>query len=152
MTNNSQSTDLNESTNEGTSPLNKDKLKQYGQKSLTPFVNLLHKYKDKFDPYIVAIDKGLKGASTSLATTSANEQEKVVEGWFTEAGLWFSNVREKLKAEDSKALLSYLEEQSKTRPLLMFAISFESGLIVGRLGRYLKNLKSESTLQSSYQH
>lgn len=153
MTNYSESSDTNSPLNprNESSPISKTKLKQYGQKSLTPIVDLLHKYKDRFDPYMVAIEKGLQGASTTLLSSSS-EQERKVEGWFNEAGLWFKNVRDKLNKEDTKELLNYLEEQSRTRPLLMFAVSFESGMILGRLGRYVKNLKTDSSMQTSYQH
>lgn len=160
MINKSTTSNINEDSSKGTSPLNprnesspisKTKLKQYGQNSLGPIVDLLHKYKDKFDPYMSALEKGLVSASDSLASSNSNS-EKVVEGWFREASGWFSSAREKMNTENPQDLLNYFEEQARIRPLLMFAVSFESGMLLGRLGRYAKSIKSQSSMQTSYQH
>jgi hypothetical protein len=163
MINNSSSPDMDQNSSEGTSPLNsnsetnpigKTKLKQYGKKSLAPLVDLLHKYKDQVDPYVDAINKGLQGASNSLAE-STSDSEKAVYGWFNDASNWFNGASDKLKTEDPKELLNYLEEQARDKPGLMFATSYVTGLVFGRLGRHMGRIKSESstqTMQSSFQH
>jgi len=169
MSNNSNSPDTNQNSSEGTSPLNpksknspigKTKLKQYGKKSLAPLVDLLHKYKDQVNPYVESINKGLQGASSSLAE-STTDSDRAVYGWFNDATNWFNGARDKLNNEDPKELLNYLEEQAKERPGLMFATSYVTGLVFGRLGRHMGRIvKSSSqssqlssqTMQSSYQH
>lgn len=183
MINNSNSSDTAQEISQGSSPLKdkiesspigKTKLKQYGKKSLSPLVDLLHKYKEQINPYMMALDKGLEGAcssfssqqesnaqnwkaspdGTSKATTSQtnSEAEQIVSGWFREATDWFKGAREKMSTENPKDLLDYLEEQAKSRPGLMFATSYVAGLVFGRLGRHIGRIKAKGSMQSTLQH
>ena len=161
MINNSNSSDTNQNTSQGTSPLKqksegspiaKTKLKQYGKKSLAPLVDLLHKYKDQINPYMSALDKGLQGACNALNTQgqpSSVEAEKVVEGWFRDANNWFNGARDKLSTDNPRDLLNYLEEQARDKPGLMFATSYVAGLVFGRLGRHIGRIKARSSSTST---
>lgn len=161
MINNSNSSDTNRNTSQGTSPLKqkvegnpmaKTKLKQYGKKSLAPLVDLLHKYKDQINPYMSALDKGLQGACNAFSVQgqpSSVDAERVVEGWFRDANSWFNGARDKLSTDNPKDLLNYLEEQARDKPGLMFATSYVAGLVFGRLGRHIGRIKARSTSSSA---
>ena len=145
---------INNTNSSETNPIDKTKLKQYGKKSLAPLVNLVHKYKDQINPYMMALDKGLQGACNSF-TANGQESlgaEKVVSGWFNEASTWFKGAQEKIHTEDPKDFLNYLEEQAKDKPGMMFATSYVAGLIFGRLGRHIVRIKAKSPDQASLLH
>jgi hypothetical protein len=148
-------------SNEGISPRNEakgtesahisggeDKLKEYGKKSLAPFVDLLHRYKDGANPYMQAIGKGLQGAVDALNSSEVGgeQAEKVVAGWFREAHQWFDGAKEKFSMDDPKDFLNYLEEQSQKNPGIMFSASYIVGMVFGRVGRQLgKKTVNETT-------
>ena len=95
MINNSHTSNTDREFSQGSSPLKdkiasspigKTKLKQYGKKSLTPLVDLLHKYKDQINPYMLALDKGLEGACNSFSSSSSSsfstsQQESTTPNW-----------------------------------------------------------------------
>ncbi|HXH74877.1 MAG TPA: hypothetical protein VNJ08_07920 [Bacteriovoracaceae bacterium] len=68
---NSPRSSANEGSLDGESKLSVGKLKSYGKKSLSPLVELVHKYQDEITPYFDAISKGLQGGVDSLSRTSS---------------------------------------------------------------------------------
>lgn len=121
------------------------KLKDYGQKSLSPFVDLIHRYKGDIGPYISALGKGLQAACDSFESTQEKSvPEKVVSGWFSEVNHWFSTARQKIDSSDEKDFLRFLENEARERPAVMFSSSYIAGLLFGRMGRHMVRLKNKS--------
>lgn len=113
------------------------KLKDYGKKSLAPVLDLVHKYQDDISPYFTAIQKGLQGALNAFNQEGGEEAEKVVAGWFREASEWFTTAGEKLRSQEPRDLLNYLEEQGRKSPGLLFSSSYIAGIAFGRMGRHI---------------
>lgn len=121
------------------------KLKDYGQRSLSPFVDLIHRYKGDIGPYITALGKGLQAACDSFESTQEKSgAEKVVSGWFSEVNNWFNTAREKVESSDEKDFLRFLENEARERPAVMFSSSYIAGLLFGRMGRHMIRLKNQS--------
>lgn len=148
MTSNNNEFNQNDNKAEGNLPLEKNqslnsKFKDYGNKSLTPFVNLLHRYKKDFTPYIKAIRQGLDSACKSLDQSEV-QTDKTVSGWFREGSSWFNGIEEKVQSGNEKDLLKFFEQETHARPVVMFASSYVAGLIFGRLGKHMMKHKSHS--------
>lgn len=124
-------------------PQSSSKLKEYGKKSLSPFVDLIRQYKGDIGPYISALSKGLQAASDAFETPQEkSEPEQVVSGWFREVNNWFTGAREKIESSNEEDFLRFLEEEARARPAVMFSSSYIAGLLFGRMGRHLARLKA----------
>src|SRR3989338_6015859 len=118
---------------------NQSKSQEYSKKSLEPLVNLFHNRRENLTPYMSAIGTGLEGAIKAIeGNQNPDDASKYISGWFKEAQGWFQNIQEKFKNKDPQELMSFLETESKTRPALMFSMSYVAGLIFGRLTKYTK--------------
>lgn len=118
------------------------KLKDYGQKSLSPFVDLVRRYRGDIGPYISALSKGLQAACDSFeGPQQKSEPERVVSGWFREVNNWFTGAREKIETSDEKDFLRFLENEARERPAVMFSSSYIAGLLFGRMGRHMIRMK-----------
>jgi hypothetical protein len=122
-----------------------DKLKGYGMKSLSPFVDLVHKYQDEINPYFDAVSKGLRSGLDGLQAEDSTEADKVVAGWFTDAADWFGGVRGKLAHPDPQEIYRYLETQARRSPGMMFTTSYLAGVFFGRIGRHIGRHRPSAT-------
>ena len=123
-----------------------DKLKSYGQKSLTPLIGLLQKYQSAVTPYFEAIGKGLDAGVKSLDQENSSHAEKYVGEWFREASQWFGQIKSKLNSKDTSELLLFIEDQVRKYPAMMFSSSYFVGLFLGRIGRHVGRT-SQSSIQ-----
>jgi hypothetical protein len=113
-----------------------EKLRGYGLKSLSPFVDLLHKYQDELLPYIEAVEKGLQSGADSLAGSEG--PSSVVSGWFKEAAGSIQEARSKISSQNASDFIDYIDAQSGKHPSLMFSASYLAGLFFGKVGRHFK--------------
>lgn len=146
---------LNEAYEETLSVLSVNKLKKYGKKSLSPLIELAHKYQDDITPYFDAISKGLQGGVDSLSrptderggdvqvNTKIIEAEKVVAGWFKEAVDGLNGARTKLSGSGPQEIMDYIETQASKHPGVMFSSSYLVGLFIGRIGRHIGYRKDQ---------
>ena len=134
MANNNNAFSDNEST----------QVREYGKKSLAPFVNLIHQYQNDIGPYLAALSKGLQAACDSFQESEQMpEADRVVSGWFSEINRWFLGAREKINTGDQKEFLRFLEEEAKAHPAAMFSSSYIAGLLFGRMGRHMVRMRQE---------
>ncbi|MGE3611826.1 MAG: hypothetical protein AB7I27_19715 [Bacteriovoracaceae bacterium] len=136
------------------------RFKDLGRKGMAPLVDLLLRYKTDINPYVNAFDKALDGAINAFKEATekspnvdqkVDDAERAVQKWIQDVSHWFNGVKDRIKSENPRELLNYLEEQGKARPFVLFSSSYVIGLILGRLGRHVVNLKAshdeaESTL------
>ena len=119
-------------------------LQEYGKKSLTPFVDLIHQYRNDITPYLAALGKGLQAACDSFQESEQMpEADRVVSGWFSEMNRWFVGAREKINSSDEKDFLRFLEEEARAHPAAMFSSSYIAGLLFGRMGRHMVRMKKD---------
>ncbi len=132
-------TDMNNNIEENLPPneakVSSSKLKDYGQKGLTPLVDLLHKYQGQMMPYFDALTTGLRGGADALQ--QAQGEGVTVAGWFTEAERMLKDSRSKLESGNSQEILEFLEIQASKNPGFMFSASYVAGLFFGRVGRHV---------------
>jgi hypothetical protein len=151
MINNTEINQNSEFNQEGNIPLNEaqedtssfGKLKSYGKKSLSPLVELVHKYQDEVSPYFEAILKGLQGGVNSLDEGSSNDAEKVVSGWFKEAFHGLNEAKSKLESSNAEEMIVYIEDKAQRHPGFMFSTSYLTGLFFGRVGRHIGRKKAQ---------
>lgn len=117
--------------------LKRENLIELGRKGITPFTQILHKYRDEAVPYIGALKKGCDAACKELTSqeTEDTNASKTVCRWFEEASSMLENSSAKLSEDDPAIFFNYIKEQSRKHPLLMFSSSYLLGLIAGRLGK-----------------
>lgn len=136
---------LGETLHEGSNP----KIKEYGQKSIAPIVDLLLQYQGELNPYLSAIEKGLAGAKSALSGGTATDPnakiEQTVSGWVQSASELVGGVRSHLSNSNGPELLEYLEAEATKRPGLLFATSYAAGLLLGRLGRHMARIRATGT-------
>ncbi|WP_408095511.1 hypothetical protein ACJVC5_10755 [Peredibacter sp. HCB2-198] len=117
-------------------------VREYGKKSLAPFVDLIHQYRNDIGPYLSALGKGLQAACDSFQESEQMpEADRVVSGWFTELNRWFVGAREKINSGDEKDFLRFLEEEAREHPAAMFSSSYIAGMLFGRMGRHMVRMK-----------
>lgn len=127
-------------------------LKDIGQKGIAPFINVIHKHRQELSPYLSAVEKGLRSGANSLSKDSVIPAEFTVRDWFLSGAEWVKQVKGKFEETTGKDLLTYIEEEAKNKPGLMFAVSYVAGLGLGRFGRHLghivntKDTKVENTI------
>lgn len=118
--------------------------KEYGKKSLAPFVDLIHQYQNDISPYLSALSKGLQAACDSFQESEQMpEADRVVSGWFNEINRWFVGAREKINSGDEKDFLRFLEDEARAHPAAMFSSSYIAGLLFGRMGRHMARMKKD---------
>lgn len=117
------------------------KVKDVGRKGLAPIVDVLHRHRGDINPYIDAIGRALKAGVDSLNQDNANDADRTVSGWFSEASQWFDDLKTRFDSTNGSDLISYIEEEGQRRPGFMFAISYVAGLGFGRMGRHLGQRK-----------
>lgn len=127
--------------------ISKENLLELGKKGISPFTQILHKYREEVSPFIEAIKTGCEAACKELSSEEAQKKSssKVVCGWFEEVSTFLEDSNTKLNDNDPKVFISYVKEQSTRHPLLVFSSSYLLGLIAGRLSKrqYVDN-KSRS--------
>lgn len=141
---------LNEANGGTKNKLSVNKLKSCGKKSLSPLIELVHRYQDEITPYFEAISKGLQGGVDSLSRINTgegqsnaqkvsdnSEVEKVVAGWFNEAAEGLNGFRSRLSSSNAQEIFDYIEAQAKKHPGFMFSSSYLAGLFFGRIGRHI---------------
>lgn len=118
-------------------------LKEYGTKAYAPLVEVVHKYQDDIIPYMSAITKGLQGGAQALSDESASAPEKMVAGWFKEASHGLKEASSKIETGNLNDIMSFIEEQAKKQPSLMFSASYVAGLFFGRIGKHIGHKEAE---------
>lgn len=127
-----------------------DKLKDYGQKSLAPIIEVLHKYQGEIGPYFSAISQGLQGgadalrkplsdagAGAEIEAEVSSDANRVIAEWFQDAADWLRVARQKIDEPDKEAILNYIQDEARRRPGFIFSASYMAGLLFGRLGRHI---------------
>lgn len=122
---------------------NIDRLKEIGLKGLTPLLTVVQKHKNELNPYFEAIEKAMQAGVSSLNMTTGSVAEKKVGSWLADGASWVKEIKSKLETTQSRDLITYLENEARGRPGLMFAVSYVAGLAFGRIGRHLIHVNSE---------
>ncbi len=125
----------------GKSSSTKNKVKDVGRKSLGPIVDVLQRHSADINPYIDAIGRALKAGVDSLHQESASDADRTVGGWFGEASVWIEDIKTRFESTSASDLMTYLEQESRKRPVFMFAISYVAGRGLGRIGRHIGQRK-----------
>ncbi len=112
-------------------------MKGFGRKGLGPIIDVFSKHQGDLNPYLQSIDKALRAAITSLNEDSSSEADRTVGRWVSGASTWMTGASDKLKTTSPKDLLNFLEEEARSRPALMFSVSYVAGLLFGRVGRHV---------------
>ena len=124
-------------------------MKGFGRKGLAPILEVFTKHQGDLNPYVQSIDKAFSAAITALNSESATEADRAVGSWVTQASTWMMSASDRLKSTNPKDLLNFLEEEARTRPGLMFSVSYVAGLLFGRVGRHVGSQMARSDLTSS---
>lgn len=124
-------------------------MKGFGRKGLAPIIEVFTKHQGDLTPYVQSIDKALSAAITALNSESATEADRTVGSWVTQASTWMMSANDRLKSTNPKDLLNFLEEEARTRPGLMFSVSYAAGLLFGRVGRHVGSHMTGSHATSS---
>ena len=169
MINNTSNFEENRQSQEANGPrISSSKLKDYGQKSLTPILEVFHKYQSDVEPYFTALADGLQSGADALrgsdkvntvdssissvtqnqAATSRDPKE-FVAGWFSDAANWLNTAKDKMKSSDAKALIGYVEEEARKNPGFIFSASYLAGIIFGRLGRHIGRQATKGKVSST---
>lgn len=145
MTNNNPENQFNEESREANVPggeasnsrLSKAKLKEYGKQGLSPLVEIAQKYQGDIDPYLSAISKALNAAAGSISQDDSNEAEKSIGNLCTEAANWFEDAKGRLGNKNYSDFLSFIEEEGRKHPGILFSASYLAGIFLGRIGRHI---------------
>lgn len=115
----------------------KEHLIEVGRKGISPFTQIIHKYRGEVSPFIDALRVGFEAAYQELNKEEYQQRtaSRVVGNWFSEARLMLEESANKLKEDDPKVFFNYIKEQSNRHPLLMFSSSYLLGLVAGRLSK-----------------
>lgn len=146
--------EANGAMNEATNSFNKSEaftyMKDFGKRGLQPLFGVVSKYRVDLNPYLTALDTGIKAAMSSLNQESSSEVDREVGKWFNQAAGFLSSAGEKLKSKNPTDLWHFFEEEARSQPGLMFSASYVAGLVLGRLGRHAGTQlsKTDSTVQS----
>ncbi|MFA5582780.1 MAG: hypothetical protein WDA09_01085 [Bacteriovoracaceae bacterium] len=126
--------------------LNRENLIELGRKGITPFSQILHKYKEDVTPFISALKTGCDAACRELSgQENTSKVNQTVCRWFEGAGSMLEESISKLNNEDPKEFFNFIKEQSNKHPAVMFSSSYLLGLIAGRLSkRQFSEKKSRS--------
>ena len=120
-----------------------DRIKDYGKKATQPLIDLLQKYQGDITPLIGSINTGIQGAISALETESASESDRQVSVYFRDASTWFSDVQDKFKFQSTDEFMSFLEEEGRKHPAMIFAVSYIVGLVLGRAGRHVGSIAKQ---------
>ena len=112
------------------------RLTDFGKKGLAPVLEVLHRHQGDLGPYISAINRVFEASLKTLDTPDATDADRAVSGWVQEASSWFSGLKQKFESKNSNDLLTFIQEEAKSRPGLIFAFSYLTGVGFGRLGKY----------------
>lgn len=115
--------------------LTRENLLEFGKKGMTPFLDILHRYRDDVMPFVDSIKIGCEAATRELGSRGTDSAHKIVGQWFNEIGSFVDESRQKLQEEDSRGLFEFVKEKSQKRPALMFSTSYLLGLFAGRLSK-----------------
>lgn len=128
------------------------RLKEIGFKGLTPLLNVVKKHKEDVNPYFDSIDKALKAAVASLNQDQATATDRKVSGWLNDGAGWVRDLKSKFDSMQTQDLLNYVEEEASKKPGMMFAVSYITGIAIGRLSRHLGHSVSgkKNNLDSSF--
>lgn len=130
----------------------RNKIQEYGTKSLGPFVDILTKYEDLVTPYVDALVQGLQGGAESLRRENQNQAEKYVSNFFSQASSNLKEMKEKLQEKDVRSIQDTLSSLSNEKPSFLFATSYLAGVFFGRLGKHLASgsspVKNPTPVQS----
>lgn len=151
MMNNTQNQEFDGNTSEANRLTGGQKIKEYGKQAYRPIVEVVHKYQDEITPFISALVKGLQGGVSALSQDNASTADKTVAGWFREAADGLEEARNKVESQDLNQLVSFVEDQARKRPSLMFSSSYITGLFFGRIGRHIGRKGFSQTTQPQTQ-
>ena len=123
-------------------------LKQFGQKSISPVLDMFSRHTEDVNQYISALTKAFEGAKNSLGADSpeAGNAEKMVSLWIGDATSWLSQFSENVKSGDKQQIFTYLQDHARSNPGLSFVSSYVAGMVLGRLGKYYAVSKISSSV------
>ena len=113
----------------------RENLLEFGKKGMTPFLDILHRYRDDVTPFLESIKIGCDVASRELGGRDDHSSHKIVGRWFGEISNFVDTSCQKLQEEDAQGLLDFVKVESQKRPALMFSTSYLLGLFAGRLSK-----------------
>ena len=121
----------------------RENLMEFGKKGMSPFLNVLHKYRDDVMPFFECVKVGCDAASRELSSRESQSSSRIVGSWFSELGSFAEEARLKLEEDDPRGLFEFVKEKSQKRPGMMFSTSYLLGLFAGRLSK--KQLSADKT-------
>lgn len=128
--------------------INRESLTEIGKRGLTPFVQILHRYKDEVTPYIEAIKTGCDAAARELSSEQleSSRAKNNVSSWFQGASRFLEESNHKLNQNEATMFMDFIKDESRRRPVMMFSASYLLGVFAGRLGKKQINENKTSSL------